>query len=113
MFKEIPIYIIVMKIYEIYFLYNVEEKKLIELLKYEYLLISYLKDSEYKEMFQKNFSEKVRKIYEKMVDTLGKQFELPNTKKKLINHIKYIYQSLSKNSKDEAIKNINNNNTFV
>ena len=104
MFKEIPIYIIVMKIYEIYFLYNVEEKQLIELLKYEYLLISYLKDSEYKEMFQKNFSEKVRKIYEKMVDTIGKQFELPNTKKKLINHIKYIYQNLSKKSKDEALK---------
>ena len=113
MFKEIPIYIIVMKIYEIYFLYNVEEKKLIELLKHEYLLISYLKDSEFKEMFEKNFSEKVRKIYEKMVDTIGKQYELPNTKKQLLNHIKYIYQSLSKNSKDEAIKNINNNNTFV
>jgi len=103
MFKEIPIYIIVMKIYEIYFLYNVEEKSLIELLKYQYLLISYLKDSEYKIMFEKNFSEKVRKIYEKMVDTIGKQFELPNTKKKFLNHLKYVYQSLSKKVKDEAI----------
>ena len=107
MFKEIPIIILVMKIYEIYFLYNVDEKSLIELLKYQYLLISYLKDNEYKKMFEKNFSEKVRKIYEKMVENIGKQFELPNTKKKFLNHLKYVYQSLSKKIKDEY-KDINN-----
>ena len=27
--------------------------------------------------------------------------ELPNTKKKYINHIKYIYQSINKNNKEE------------
>ena len=113
MFKEVPIYILVLKIYEIYFLYNIEEKNLIELLKYQYLLISYLKDSEYKEMFEKNFSEKVRKIYEKMVEKLGKQFELPNTKKKYLNHLKYVYQSLSKNAKDEAIKKFKETNNDV
>ena len=104
MFKEVPIYIIIMKIYEIYFLYNVDEKKIIELLKYQYLFISYIKDEEYKEIFKKYFSEKVRKIFEKMVETLGKQFELPSTKKRYLNHIKYIYQSLSKTSKDDAFK---------
>ena len=106
MYKEIPIYIIILKIYEIYYLYNVEENKLIELLKYQYLLISYLKDEEYKEIFKKYFNEKVRKIYEKMVDSFGKRFELPNSKKRYINHIKYIYESLSKSSKDNAIKNM-------
>ena len=103
MFREIPMYIIIMKMYEIYFIYNIEEQNLIDLLKYQYLLISYIKDSEYKEMFEKNFSEKVRKIFGKMVDLLGKQFELPNSKKKYINHIKYVFQSLSKKAKDEAI----------
>ena len=78
-----------MKIYEIYYLYNVDEKQLIELLKYQYLLISYLKESEYKEIFDKNFSERVRKIYEKMVDKIGRQFELPSSKKRYFNHLKY------------------------
>ena len=113
MFKEVPIYILVMKIYEIYFLYNIEENNLIELLKYQYLLISYLKDGEYKEMFEKNFGEKVRKIYEKMVEKLGKQFELPNTKKKYLNHLKYVYQSLSKDAKDDAIKKFKDINNDI
>ena len=64
-------------------------------------------------MFEKNFSEKVRKIYEKMVEKLGKQFELPNTKKKYLNHLKYVYQSLSKNAKDEAIKKFKETNNDV
>ena len=102
MYKEFPMYILILKIYEIYYLYNVDEKQLIELLKYQYLLISYLKESEYKEIFDKNFSERVRKIYEKMVDKIGRQFELPSSKKKYFNHLKYVYQSLSKDAKDEA-----------
>ena len=104
MYKEVPMYIIVLKIYEIYYIYNVDEKKLIELLEHQYLLISYLNDNEYKAIFDKNFSEKARKIFEKLVDYKGRMFELPNSKKKYLNHIKYVYQTLSKKAKDEAIK---------
>ena len=109
MYKEIPIYIIALKIYEIYFLFNEDEKNIIELMKYQYLLISYLKDSEYKKLFEKYFGEKIKNIFDKIIDKLGKKYELPNSKKKYINHIKYIYQSLSKKAKDDDIKNENNN----
>ena len=109
MYKEIPIYIIALKIYEIYFIFNEDEKNIIELMKYQYLLISYLKDSEYKKLFEKYFGEKIKNIFDKIIDKLGKKYELPNSKKKYINHIKYIYQSLSKKAKDDEIKNENNN----
>ena len=109
MYKEIPIYIITLKIYEIYFLFNADEKKLIELMKHQYLLISYLKDNEYKKLYEKNFGEKIKNIFDKIVEKLGKQYELPNNKKEYINHLKYIYQSLSKKEKDDAINTENNN----
>ena len=102
MFKEIPIFLMILKIYEIYYLYKDEETKLIELLKTQYLLISYLTDDEYKEIFQNHFKGKVSSIFSKLVNLIGKQLELPNTKKKYVNHIKYIYQAINKNIKEEV-----------
>ena len=55
-------------------------------------------------MFDKNFNDKVRKMFEKMADYKGRLFELPNSKKKYLNHIKYVYQTLSKKAKDEAME---------
>jgi len=101
MFKEIPIYLLILKIYEIYFLYKVQESKLLELLKYQYLLISYMTDEEYKEIYQNHFKGRVSSLFRKLVGVLGKQLELPITKNKFINHIKYIYQSINKNIKEE------------
>ena len=106
MFKEIPMYISILKIYEIYYIYDKEKQKLVELMKYQYLLISYLKDNEYKKLFEKNFGEKIKSVFDKIVDTLGKKYELPNSKKKYINHIKFIYKSLNqKNVKDDKNEN--------
>ena len=108
MFKEIPMYILILKIYEIYYIYDKEKQKLVELMKYQYLLISYLKDNEYKKLFEKNFGEKIKSVFDKIVDTLGKKYELPNSKKKYINHIKFIYKSLNqKNVKDDKNENDN------
>ncbi len=101
MFKEIPIYLLILKIYEIYFLYKVQESKLLELLKYQYLLISYMTDEEYKEIYQNHFKGRVSSLFRKLVGVFGKQLELPITKNKFINHIKYIYQSINKNIKEE------------
>ena len=101
MFKEIPIYLLILKIYEIYFLYKIQESKLLELLKYQYLLISYMTDEEYKEIYQNHFKGRVSSLFRKLVGVLGKQLELPITKNKFINHIKYIYQSINKNIKEE------------
>ena len=101
MFKEIPIYLLILKIYEIYFLYKVQESKLLELLKYQYLLISYMTDEEYKEIYQNHFKGRVSSLFRKLVGVFGKQLELPITKNQFINHIKYIYQSINKNIKEE------------
>ena len=101
MFKEIPIYLIILKIYEIYFLYKGEESKINELLKYQYLLISYLTEDEYTEIYQNHFKGKVSSLFRKLVILIGKQLELPNTRKKYINHIKLIYKSINKNIKED------------
>jgi len=101
MFKEIPIYLIILKIYEIYFLYKNEEKNIIDLLKYQYLLMTYLTDDEYQEIYQNHFKGKVSSIFKKLVYLIGNQLELPNTKNKYINHIKLIYQTINKNIKEE------------
>ena len=102
MFKEIPMFLIILKIYEIYYLYNDKGAELIELLKYQYRLISYLTDDEYNEIFQDNFKGDVSAIFKKLMKLVGKQLELPNTRNKYINHIKYIYQLINKNNKEEA-----------
>ena len=101
MFKEIPIFLIILKIYEIYYLYKDERIKIIDLLKYQYLLISYMTDDEFNEIFQEHFKGKVSSIFRKLVNLVGNQLELPNTRKKYINHIKYIYQSINKNIQEE------------
>ena len=101
MFKEIPIYLIILKIYEIYYLYKDERIKIIDLLKYQYLLISYMTDDEFNEIFQEHFKGKVSSIFRKLVNLIGNQLELPNIRKKYINHIKYIYQSINKNIQEE------------
>ena len=101
MFKEIPIYLLILKIFEIYYLYKGEESKINELLKIQYLLISYLTDDEYTEIYQNHFKGKVSSLFRKLVILIGNQLELPNTRKKYINHIKLIYQSINKNIKED------------
>ena len=102
MFKEIPIFLIILKIYEIYFLYKEHKEKITELLKYQYLLLTYMTDDEYNEIFQAHFKGKVSSIFSKLVKLIGNQLEFPNSKKKYINHIKYIYQSYSKKIKENC-----------
>lgn len=101
MFKEVPMFIMVLKIFEIYFLFKNEIESLLELLKYEYLLVSYLTDEEYKEIFQKYFKGKVNQIFKKLVEAIGVQFELPNSKKKFNNHLKYIFQGLKESISED------------
>jgi len=102
MFKEMPIYLIVLKIYEIYYLFNDQMDELVELLKYEFRIISYITDDEYNEIFQNSFKGDVSSIFKKLVKLIGKQLELPNTRNKYLNHIKYIYQLINKNKKEEV-----------
>lgn len=101
MMKEVPLLILILKIYEIYFMANKNDNDIINVLKYEYLLLSYLSDDEYKNIYINHFKAKINKIFKKLADAKGKNYLLPKNKDKYINHIKSVYKSNS---------NRNNNN---
>jgi hypothetical protein len=63
-FKEITIFLIVMRLYEKYFIKNKNDKKIIEVLKYEYIIISNIKDEEYKQIYNKYYKKLNRGCYE-------------------------------------------------
>lgn len=95
--KEVPMIFIVLKIYEIFFILNKKNEELEKVLKSEYLLGSFLTDNEYKEIYQNHFKGKIGKIFKKLVETHGKDYELPKTKVRLFNHIKLIYKKIKQN----------------
>ena len=118
MFKEVPMYLMILKIYEIYMIYN-NDKNINEHLKYEYMFIKYLTDEEYNQLFTEHFSGKVNHVFKNITRTFGKKFEFPISKEQFTNHLKYIYQSINNpnNNLDEEQKsihvtNMNLNNSF-
>ncbi len=95
--KEVPMILLVLKIYEIYFMLNKKNEDVEKVLKYEYLLVSYLTENDYKEIYQSHYKGKIGKIFKKLVETHGKEYELPKTKARLFNHIKLIYKKIKPN----------------
>ena len=93
MMKEVSLLILILKIYEIYFIINKYNNDIINVLKYEYLLLSYLSDEEYKDIYNNHFKGKISKILKKISETNGKNYILPKTKLKFVNHIKSVYKS--------------------
>ena len=94
MMKEVPMILLILKIYEINYLLEKKNEELEKVLKYIYLLGSYLNDNEYKEICQTHYKGKISKAFKKIVETNGKDYELPKTKPKLLNHIKLIYKKI-------------------
>ena len=97
MMKEVPLLIIILKIYEIDFILKKSNDNIEKVLKYEYLLLSYLDDEEYKEIYNSNFKGKVSKIFKKIVEEHGKNFVLAKSKMKFINNIRAIYKTIKQN----------------
>ena len=96
MMKEVPIILIILKIFEIYFLIQKNYKEIEKILKSEYLLGTYLTNEEYDEIYNNHFKGKVSKIFIKIEDENGKAYSLPKNKEKLFNHIRYIYRKFIK-----------------
>ena len=92
MMKEVPMLILVLKINEINFIIQKNYNDVEKVLKYEYLLMTYLSEDEYKNIYNEHFRGKISKIFKKLVDTHGKNYNLPKTKVKYINHLKSIYK---------------------
>ena len=90
--KEVPMLILVLKINEINFIIQKNYNEVEKVLKYEYLLMTYLSEDEYKNIYNEHFRGKISKIFKKLVDTHGKNYNLPKTKVKYINHLKSIYK---------------------
>ena len=98
MMKEVPLVILILKIYEMNFMANKNNEDIINVLKYEYLLLSYLSDDEYKNIYNNHFKGKISKIFKKLADTKGKSYLLPKNKVKYINNIKSVYKNNSSNN---------------
>ena len=94
MLKEVPMILLVLKIYEIYYLLQKNNKEVEKVLKNEYLLATYLSDIEFTEIYHSNYKGKVAKTFKKIVETHGKDYELVKTKAKFFNHIKSIYKKI-------------------
>ena len=92
MMKEVPMIILILKIYEIDFILKKSKENLEKIYKYEYLLLTYLNEDEYKDMYNENFKGKVCKIFKKIVEVHGKNYALAKTKVCFINHIKSMYK---------------------
>lgn len=75
-FKEIPVFLIVFKIYQKIFTFLKDNKKIVESLKNQFLILSYMKNEEYQKIF---------KLYLKKID-------FPRNKKEYINEIKKGYK---------------------
>ena len=94
--KEVPMILLVLKIYEIYYILQKKNEELEKVLKNEYLLVTYLNENEYKEIYQSHYRGKIGQSFMKIVEKHGKDYELAKTKAKLINHIKLIYKKIKK-----------------
>ena len=94
MMKEVPIILLILKIYEINYLIEKKNEECEKVLKNQYLLLTYLNDNEYKEICQTHYKGKISKEFKKIVEAHGKDYELPKTKPKFVNHIKLIYKKI-------------------
>ena len=100
-FKEISVFLIILRLYEIYFLTINDSNKLIEVLKYQFSIICNLKDDEYKKIYE-NFYKRIGNNAdydeeEEEVDIwLSKNNQnFPKNKIKYINYIKRIYKKIN------------------
>ena len=96
MLKEVPMILLVLKIYEINYMIQKNNVELEKVLKAEYLLGTYLTDEEFSDI-NKHYKGKINKLFKKLVEENGQEYKLPKTKEHYFNHIKYVYKKKIKN----------------
>ena len=106
MFKEIPMILIVLKLYEIYYIKNKNKEIVTGILKHEFLLINYLTEEEYSQSFSENFTGKVNSVFKNITKTHGKLYSLSSSKEAFIKHLKFVFQSFISINKEKM------NNSF-
>ena len=97
-FKEISILLVIMKLYETYFITIENKEKLLEILKYQYIILSYINNNEYKKIYY---------IFFRKINSHGRRYLSKNkhkfrpTKKEDINYIKDTYKLTKEEIKEE------------
>lgn len=110
-FKEITIFIIILRLYENYYAFVKDNNKLLEVLKYEFFIIYHLKEAEYKKIYDKYFKTITYYNGDYEDDDDDEIFHINNSKSFpinrtiYINHIKDIYKRIKK--KNQKIKEEN------
>lgn len=101
LYREIAIFLLVMKIYEMFFYKNKKYKELINVLKYEFMLCGYLSNEEYKEIYSNNFKIRAQITFDKISREKGEMYNLQKYKKNYLKNIKRIYRIINKESSNE------------
>ena len=107
-FKEITVFLIIMRIYEIYYLKYKDNNKVLEIIKYQYKILSYLKEEEYKKIYNRYY----KKLNCPIDDEYGEEDEdlyffskyickFPKSKKDYINYIRNIFKKINE---DKTLK---------
>ena len=101
-FKEITIFLIIMKLYELYFIKTNVDDKVLEVLKYQYIILSNIKDDEYNKIYNNYF-----KQLNKAEDSFAYRriMSFPKNKNKYINHMRSIYKKINKKNKKKSVIN--------
>ena len=92
MFKEISVFLTIMRLYENYFVITNDNDKLFEVLKYQYMIISYITENEYERIFN-NF---YRRYNSDFFFSRSSRYKYPDDKPSFIKYIKDIYKSIKK-----------------
>ena len=68
MMKEVPLLILLLKLFEIKFFIEKNNDELINVLKNEFLLMTYMTHEEYSNIYNNHFEEKINKIFKKLTN---------------------------------------------
>ena len=100
-FKEISVFLIIMRIYENYYSTINDFDKVLEILKYEFSIIYHIKDNEYKKIYDKYYKKLAFYSYEDDYDDFSYSInsEFPKSKKNYINYIRSIYKKINRKIK--------------
>jgi len=93
-YKEIAVYLIVMRLYEKYFLTIADPQKVLEVIKMEFNIISHMKDNDYKKIYNVYYK-KINRDDSNNLWTYDRKNKLPKSKESYINYIKIIYKRLN------------------
>ena len=100
LYKEIAVYLIVMRLYEKYFLTIDDATNVLEVLKMEFKILSNMKDNDYKKIYNVYYK-KVNRDDSNSLWSYDRRNKLPKSKESFINYIKIVYKKINIKNKEQ------------